>query len=465
MIVERIFTPGLAQVAYMVVDPNHQVAAVIDPRRDVEAYLTWANDHDVEISAIVETHVHADFISGALELARRTGAPIYASWLADQLFPFEPLRDGDEVAVGDLRLRALWTPGHTHEHIAVLLIDPAQGSAPVAMFSGDALFVGEVGRPDLLGSDQTEELAIRLYYTVMDRLGRLPDEVTVYPGHTAGSSCGKKIGEAPSTTMGQERHGNYAFQAHSRDAFVSSVLKEMPKPPTYYPVMKKVNRRGAEMLSALPQPVALDPARVREMMDARAMLIDARPRGAFGEGHVPGSVSVGLGADFTAWMGWLAPYDRDLILVLESDEQIEEVTTELHRIGLDRIAGYLAGGIDAWTAAGLNVTDLPQISVTGLAQRLHDESDAVVVLDVRSDSEWTSERIAGAVHRFAGEIAQGVEPELPEARDIAVICGSGYRSSLAASLLQARGCERLINVDGGMEAWQAAGLPVVRGGT
>jgi hydroxyacylglutathione hydrolase len=462
LIIERVFTPGLAQVAYLVADPDHKVAAVIDPRRDVEECLAWADHHGVRIIAILETHVHADFVSGSMELARRTGAPIYASWLADQFFPYEPLKDGDEVSVGDLKLRALWTPGHTHEHIAFLLINPAHGPAPIALFSGDVLFVGEVGRPDLLGSDQTEELAIRLYYTVMDRLGRLPDDVIVYPGHTAGSSCGKKIGEAPSTTMGVERHNNYAFQAHSRESFVGSVLKDMPKPPTYYPVMKKVNKRGAEMIAVLPEPVALTPDEVQARIESGTLVIDARDFHCFGEGHIPGAVAAGLGESFTAWMGWLAPYDRDQILVLERDDQIREAVTELHRIGLDCIAGYLAGGMDAWTAAGQEVERLPQISVTGLAERMQSEPDSIVVLDVRSPDEWTSEHIAGAIHCFAGEIAQGAEPELPDGRDIAMICGSGYRSSFAASLLQARDYGRLMNVDGGMEAWQEAGLPVVR---
>jgi hydroxyacylglutathione hydrolase len=462
MIVERIFTPGLAQVAYLVTDPAHKVAAVIDPRRDVGEYLAWAERHGVRIIAILETHVHADFVSGSMELARRTGAPIYASWLADQFFPYEPLRDGDEVAVGDLRLRALWTPGHTHEHIAFLLINPAHGPAPIALFSGDVLFVGEVGRPDLLGSDQTEELAIRLYYTVMDRLGRLPDGVTVYPGHTAGSSCGKKIGEAPSTTMGQERHDNYAFQAHSRESFVGSVLKDMPKPPTYYPVMKKVNKRGAEMLAVLPEPVALTPNEVQTRIDQGSLLIDARDFHCFGDGHIPGAVAAGLEDNFTAWMGWLAPYDRDLILVLERDDLLDEAATQLHRIGLDRVAGYLTGGMAAWTSAGKQIKCLSQMTAHELAQRLTTEPDGIAVLDVRSLDEWRSEHIAGAIHFYAGEIAQGADPELPADRDIAVICGSGYRSSFAASLLQARDYPRLINVDGGMEAWQEAGLPVVR---
>ena len=235
MILDRVYTPGLAQVAYLVADETAGLVAVIDPRRDVECYLDWAAERGLRIAAILETHVHADFVSGARELAAATGAPIYASRLGEQSFFHEPVGDSDEVAVGRLRLRALWTPGHTPEHLAYLLIDPDRGPDPVALFSGDALFVGEVGRPDLLGAEETQRLAGQLYHTVVDRLSRLEDDVVVYPGHTAGSACGKKIGAAPQTTMGQEKRFSYAFQARAKDAFVRMVLAGMPKPPSLLP--------------------------------------------------------------------------------------------------------------------------------------------------------------------------------------------------------------------------------------
>jgi hydroxyacylglutathione hydrolase len=462
VILDRIDTPGLAQVAYLVADEAAGEVAVLDPRRDVDAYLVWAAARGLRISAILETHVHADFVSGARELAAVTGAPIYASRLGNQEFPHEPLDDGQEVAVGRLRLRALWTPGHTPEHLAYLLIDPQQGRAPIALYSGDALFVGEVGRPDLLGTEQTEQLANQLYHTIVDRLSRLDDNLIVYPGHTAGSSCGKKIGDASQTTIGSERRFNYAFQARSKEGFVRMVLDGMPPAPTYYRVLKRVNKIGPALLADLPTGASLTPADIAARQATGALVIDARSPDAFGAGHVPGASFAGPGPDFTTWMGWLAPYDRELILILADDDQFVEARTELRRIGLDRVGGYLAGGMAAWRDEGREVVTLPQLSVHDLADRLGNGRDDLVVLDVRSDVEWADGHIPGAVHAFAGELTQGAPAPVEGTRPVAVICGTGYRSSVAASLLHARGWRNLINVAGGMEAWHEAGLPTSR---
>lgn len=463
MILDRVYTPGLAQVAYLVADETAGLVAVIDPRRDVECYLNWAAERGLRIAAILETHVHADFVSGARELAAATGAPIYASRLGEQSFFHEPVGDSDEVAVGRLRLRALWTPGHTPEHLAYLLIDPDRGPDPVALFSGDALFVGEVGRPDLLGAEETQRLAGKLYHTVVDRLSRLEDDVVVYPGHTAGSACGKKIGAAPQTTMGQEKRSSYAFQARAKDSFVRMVLAGMPKPPSYYPVLKRVNKAGPTLLADLPPGAALSPEEITARRAAGALVIDARSPQAFGEGHIPGSVFAGLGPNFTTWMGWLAPYDRELVLVLDDDRQYEEARTELRCIGLDAIAGYLAGGLTAWTAAGGAIQTLPQVSVHQMAEQLAGPQDRLV-LDVRGDEEWDEGHIPGALHRYAGELAQGVDAPVDSTTPVAVVCGSGYRSSVAASLLQQRGYRDLVNVVGGMGAWDEARLPTTQNG-
>jgi len=462
MSVDRLYTPGLAQVAYIVADEEAGVAAVIDPRRDVDVYLNWAEAHRVRIIAILETHIHADFVSGAGELAATTHAPILVSRAGGQAFTTEYLDDGDELPVGGLRLRALATPGHTPEHLAYLLFDPAQEADPVALFSGDALFVGEVGRPDLLGAGETRNLAARLYRTV-ERLKTLPDDLIVYPGHTAGSACGKKIGDAPTTTIGQEKRGNYAFHAASEGEFVERVLADMPPSPTYYPVLKRVNKAGAVPLADLPPGAALTPADVADHLTAGSLVVDARTPEAFGAGHIPGAVFAGLGPNFTAWMGWLAPYDRDVILVLDDDRAYGEARAELRRIGLDRVAGFLAGGMRAWVNDGRRVRTLPQLSVHGLARR-RTRGDALVVLDVRGDDEWRDGHIAGAAHQFAGEIVQGATPPIPEDQPTAVICGSGYRASVAASILAGRGYDNLVNITGGMEAWEAARLPEEREG-
>lgn len=462
MIVDRIYTPGLAQVAYLVADEAAGVAAVIDPRRDAEAYREWAAARGLRIVAILETHVHADFVSGARELAAVTGATVYASRLGEQAFPHQPLDDGDDVSVGRLRLRAFWTPGHTPEHMGYLLLDPAASPDPIALFSGDVLFAGEIGRPDLLGSAQTQQLASQLYETVIKRLSLLPDEVVVYPGHTAGSPCGKKIGDAPQTTIGQEKRFNYAFQARSEEQFVRSVMEGMPPPPAYYPTMKRVNRLGPVLLRELPDGVALSPAEVAYRQKAGALVIDVRAPEAFGEAHLPGALSIGIGSSFTIWAGWLTPYDRDVILVLENDEQFSEAMTALRRIGIDRVAGYLAEGVAAWQAQGRAVTVLPQMNVREVAMHRSGSMNSLLVLDIRDATEWASGHIPGAVNRPAGEIAQGTVAPIPVADPVAVVCGSGYRSSVAASILQARGFPNVINVTGGMAAWEAAALPTVQ---
>lgn len=460
MMIDRVFTPGLAQVAYLVADETARRVAVIDPRRDIEPYVAWARERGFKISAILETHVHADFVSGAPELAAATGATIYASRLGQEEFPHHPLDDGDVITVGALQLRAYWTPGHTPEHMSYLLIDPARGSTPVALFSGDALFVGDVGRPDLLGAAQTQRLAEQLYETVQHKFSSLDDNIIVYPGHTAGSACGKKLGDAPQSTIGQERQSNYAFQPRAEAAFISAVLEGMPKAPTYYPVLKRVNKIGANLEGDLNPGRAISVTEIQQKLDEGALLVDTRTAEAFGRGHIPGAVFAGLGTNFVGWMGWIAPYDREIIFVLERDDDFEEARTEMRRIGLDRVVGYLAGGMNAWLAVGSPTQVLTQVTANDLADQLGISIDAPVVLDVRSDDEWHAGHIAGAKPHFAGLIAQGDLPSLDRDQPIAVICGTGYRSSVAASLMERAGFTRLANVIGGMDAWNAAGLPV-----
>lgn len=463
MLFERFYTPGIAQVAYAVADPQAGVAAIIDPRRDVDPYVRWAAANGVRIAAALETHIHADFVSGASELRAATGAAVYASSLGGPAFEHRRMADGDEEEIGALRLRALATPGHTPEHLAFLMLDPASGGEPTMLFSGDALFVGEVGRPDLLGREATEGLASQLYRTVR-RLAALPDALVVYPGHTAGSACGRTIRDAPHTTIGGEKRSSYAFQAsrQSEKEFKARVLEGMPAPPTYYPVLKSLNRRGAPLLARLPSGGALPPARVARLLAEGALLVDARAPEEFGEGHVPGAVSVGLGPSFSTWMGWLAPYDRDLVLVLADDERYAEARTELRRIGLDRLSGYAAGGMAAWRAEGRPEEGLTQLSVRELGEGL--AAGRLTVLDVRARSEWDTGHIPEALHMPGGPIVGGEGLAASVGGPVAVVCGSGYRSSVVASVLRARGREGLSNVVGGMAAWEAAGLPTTHNG-
>ncbi len=461
MIIDRVFTPGLAQVAYLIADESSGEVAVIDPRRDVQVYLDWAAERSFRISAILETHVHADFISGALELHHATGAPIFASRLGDQEFDHQPLQDGDQVSVGNLILEARWTPGHTPEHLIFLLFDRSSSDQPKAMFSGDLIFAGEVGRPDLLGEAQTSQLARQLFQTLTYRIADLPDELIVYPGHTAGSACGRKIGDAAATSLGAERQFTYAWKYDNEADFVRGIMDEMPSPPPYYARMKTVNRVGPALLHTLPEGEAMPASDVATAIADGALVIDAREERHFDRAHVRGSFYAGSRADFVTWVGWRAPYDQSVILVLDRDEDFGKYRTELRRIGVDAVVGYLAEGIDAWLDSGGAVDQLQGLSPERF-QELLEESDDATLLDVRSRDEWKSGHIQHARNAFAGDISAGSPVEVKDDALVMLACASGYRSRVAASMLQSRGVLRIVQLDGGMAAWDAAGMPVER---
>ncbi len=459
MIVERFFTPELAQVAYAVGDRDAGEIALIDPRRDVDEYVSWARDQHLKITAILETHVHADFVSGAPVLAEVTGAPVYASRLGNQDFEHIPVDDSFVLEIGSVRITAMHTPGHTPEHMSWRAEDTAAPGAAPVFFSGDSLFVGDVGRPDLLGKEQTDALVSQLYNTVTNVFAKLPAGTVVYPGHTAGSSCGKKIGDDPQTTIDREKHDNYAFQTHSPEEFKEAVMGGMPTPPTYYPQLKKVNKVGASPVTTLPEGSELGADAVAAARADGALVVDTREQEIFAEGHIPGSVFAS-GNDMATWLGWIAPYDRDLIFVVEHADDFGATRLMAQRIGLDRVVGYIVG-VEGWTRSGQELATTEMVSVDALREQIN-KPDAPVVLDVRSDSEWDEGHIPGAVHHFLGRIAQGDLPELSKDDEIAIICGSGYRSTVAASLLADAGYSRLASVEGGMDAWNEAERRVQR---
>jgi hydroxyacylglutathione hydrolase len=454
MLIERFFTPELAQVAYAVGDETAGDVAIIDPRRDVDAYVDWARRAGLRIVAVLETHVHADFVSGALEIAAPTGAPIYASRLGGQRFEHVPVDDGFTLMIGAVRLTALHTPGHTPEHIAWRADDLDDPDAAPVLFSGDALFVGDVGRPDLLGSDRTDELVDRLFNTVTTVFKRLPDETVVYPGHTAGSSCGKKIGDDPQTTIARERAMNYAFRPETRAAFADAVMGGMPEPPAYYPVLKRVNAAGAEPLADLPEMPALSVEAVEDAIAGGALAIDVRDRDAFAAGHLPGSIFVGADGSFATWMGWLAPYDRDLVLIADDAAQAREAMRMLRRIGLDRIAGYHVG-VDGWCRSGRPLASLTLVTADQVMNE-RGRGAGPAILDVRGIDEFDMGHIDSAMHHDLARIARGELPELDPDAPVTVTCQSGYRSTIASSLLHANGFAGVRNLSGGMDAWNAA---------
>ena len=453
MIIERFFTSELAQVAYAVGDRDAGEVAIIDPRRDIDEYIRWASVQNLRIVAVLETHVHADFVSGAPALAAETGAPVYGSRMGEQEFDHIPVDDGRVIEIGSVRVTAIHTPGHTPEHISWQAEDTREPDAAPVLFSGDALFAGDVGRPDLLGEEHTEELVDSLYDTVTNIFKAMPDDMIVYPGHTAGSSCGKNIGSSPYTRIGLEKAMNYAFKPKTRDAFADAVMGGMPDPPAYYPVLKKVNKVGATPLDQLDDIGPLSAEQLEDHVASGAMVVDARSRAAYAAGHVPGSVFVGTDGSFANWMGWFAPYDRDLVLITTDARQAEEVLTMLRRIGIDRVAGYFAG-IERWGESGRELDTVEMVSVDEL---MHERgSGEPVVLDVRSDDEYEDGHIDGAKHFFLPRIIRGELPEIDRDTEITIVCGTGYRSMIAAALLENAGYERVRDLDGGMEAWNEA---------
>jgi hydroxyacylglutathione hydrolase len=465
MILETFVDQGLAQHSYAVGCEGAGRVAIVDPRRDVDVYLDFASRRRLAIGHVLETHVHADYASGARELAARTGAELLLSAYDageryEVAFPHRELRDGGSVAIGNVRLVALHTPGHTPEHLAFLVYDGVRSaSVPVALLSGDFLFVGSLGRPDLLGDEATDRLARTLFRSVREKLAGLPDGVEVHPGHGAGSMCGAGMSARPLSTLGFERAANrYLDPGLSEDAFVRRLLDSAPPFPPYYLRMKELNSCGPPRLDGVPGRDAIDPERFRRLAeDGEHLVVDVRDRLAFAGGHVPGAFGIGADGSLSTWAGWVLPYGRPLLLVADDATQAEEAARALVRVGHDRLAGRLDGGMKLWIERGMPVATLAQLPVRDL-QAAVDAGRAPRVLDVRTEAEWRQGHIPGALHLPGGEVAARLD-ELPPG-PLAVVCGAGYRSTVIASLLQRTGRHQVSNVPGGMGAWSRAGLPV-----
>lgn len=460
MYLKQFFVRGLGHASYLLAPDRTREAAVVDPRRDIQVYLDEARQAGLRIHYVLETHTHNDFVSGAQHLAEVTGAEYVASAEAVLRSPYRPIREGDELELGELTIRVLFTPGHTPEHVTYVVIDRARAAAPVLAFTGGDLLVGSVGRPDLLGKELGEQLAPLLYESLHNKILRLEDYVEVWPTHGSGSLCGKNIGSKLSSTIGYERRFNPALQCKTKDEFVRDVLSGNPGIPAYYRHMRPLNQHGPPAWQ-LPEPRPLSPAEVRHLAGHGALVVDVRASAAYGGGHIPGAMNIGLASDFATWVGWLLSHDVPLVLVLDRPEQWEEAVTDLGRIGYERVAGYLQDGMDAWSEAGLEVAHLPQWSVHELRQRL--AGGNIQVLDVRMDSEWNVAHIEGAVHLMLGDLPARLH-ELDRSRPLAVVCSTGYRSGIATGLLEQQGFTMVANVLGGMTAWSAAGYSLAREG-
>jgi hydroxyacylglutathione hydrolase len=457
MYFEQFYLGCLAQASYMIGSDGE--AAVVDPRRDIDVYLDAARVHGLTIRHVIETHLHADFVSGHRELAGRTGAQIYFGAAAGATFPHVAVREGDEIRMGNVSLRFLETPGHTPESVSVVVTDHAVSEEPQSVLTGDTLFIGDVGRPDLLGGRMSAaELAGRLYDSLHAKLLMLPDSTAVYPAHGAGSLCGRNISSETSSTIGQQRRFNYALQPMSREAFVALTTADLPEAPAYFARDVQMNREGPGALAELPAPPGLAPEDVAALQGAGAIVLDTRPAAEYGAGHVPGSVHMGQSGQLASWAGALLSPRTPIVLVAEDEDRIAEARTRLARVGLENVAGHLSGGIRAWDEAGKPLARTDQIAVDELHARLSEGADLALV-DVRRPGEWTAGHIAAAVHLPLHELerhAAGLDRERP----VAFVCQSGYRSSIATSLLERMGFRKVVNVVGGMAAWTAANYEV-----
>jgi glyoxylase-like metal-dependent hydrolase (beta-lactamase superfamily II) len=455
---KQFYLGCLAQASYMI--GSGGIAAVVDPRRDVDAYLEEAERENLRIRHVIETHLHADFVSGHRELAARTGAVIHIGANAGVEFEHVPAREGDEIAFGDVTLRFLETPGHTPESISVLVFDRTRGPEPEAVLTGDTLFIGDVGRPDLLGGRMSAgELAGRLYDSLHEKLLALPDSVAVYPAHGAGSLCGRNISSETSSSIGQQRRFNYALQPMARKDFIRMMTTDLPEAPAYFSRDVRLNREGAGSLSELTAlPALLAPA-VEEMQRSGALVLDARPAQDYGTGHIPGSLNIGLGGQFASWAGALVPAEKTIVLVIEDEEQAAEARMRLARVGLENVAGYLSGGLLAWHESGRPLAATEQISVDELRHRI-ERGEAGQLVDVRRPPEWQAGHIASARHLPLNELAPRAA-EFDRQSPITAICAGGYRSSIATSLLEQQGFSRITNVVGGMTAWNNARFEAV----
>ena len=456
MYFEQFYLGCLAHASYLLASDGE--AVVVDPQRDVELYLKAAADHGLTIRHIFESHLHADFVSGHRELAARTGATIYMGAQAGATFPHVPVSDGFQLKFGQASIRVLETPGHTPESICMVVTDEEKSSEPWAVLTGDTLFIGDVGRPDLSPRHTPKELAGLLYDSLHGKLLTLADNLLVYPAHGAGSLCGKNMRAERSSTIGTERLTNYALQIKSREEFIAQLTSNLPARPEYFLKDAEINRTGAAPLSELPPLRAIAPAELKAMLSAGEIALDVRANDEFAAGHVPGSVNIALGGQFASWAGTVLGLSAHPVLIVESDEQLEEARLRLTRVGIEVLDGYLAGGVTAWKQAGLPIATISQMTASELVARL--KSGGVQILDVRREPEWDAGHIDGA-NWWPLDNFRVSPPEMDHEAPIAVHCKGGYRSMIASSLLQRAGFKNVINVVGGFDAWQQAKLPTV----
>jgi hydroxyacylglutathione hydrolase len=447
---ERLSDEGLAQTSYLLACERTRQAIVIDPRRDIDAYTALASRSGLKIAFAIETHIHADFVSGARELAA-LGARVIAGPGAALRYPFVEAKPGEILRLGDLAVELLHTPGHTPEHISILVRQPDQ---PVRVFTGDTLFVSAVGRPDLLGADQARGLAEQLYDSLFGTLLKLADDVEVHPGHGAGSLCGAGIGKAPYSTIGQERRLNPLLQQRTKADFVAAVLGDLPETPPYFPRMKEINRNGPAvrgLATRVPPPFPLEVHDAADLVEDGALVIDMRSPEAFAAAHPAGAVNIGFGPRVGYWAGWIVPPANPVVLLASDPGQAEEANRQLLRVGFDEVVGYVNGNFESWQKADAPTARMEIISARELRDRLQ-RRERITVIDVRTHHEFSDGHIEGAINIPVGEIVSRAA-DLRGPNPVATVCESGFRSSLAASLL-ARAGVKTVNISDGTAAYR-----------
>jgi hydroxyacylglutathione hydrolase len=453
MLLKHYFVEKIAHSSYILA--GKETCAVIDPQRDSDIYISEARRLGVVITHILETHLHADFISGHMDLARKTGATIYAPKSGDCAFDHVALVEGDVIELEGIRLNVLETPGHTPEHITYVVTDTARGDTAIGAFVGDVLFVGDVGRPDLF-PNRAEELADKLYHSLHDKLLQLPDSCEVYPAHAAGSLCGRSMAAKYQTTIGYERHHNAALQITDKAAFIHSLTSDMPPAPDHFSRCSDINRQGPAVIEDLPVLEELRTSQFKDRLeDPNVIVLDVRGYAAFAGLHVPKAWHIDLAGNFPTFAGWVLPTDKDILLVADDYEDALMANLWARRVGIDRVAGYLSGGMSAWSSAGQKIENIHVIST----EDLHDMvtgADSIVLVDVRAPGEFDDSHIEGALNIPAPELRTRYRELHPE-KPTVLICTSGNRSSLAGSILKQQGFQEVHSVAGGMTGYSAAG--------
>ena len=453
MIIESFFVGGIAHSSHLLGGSRN--CAIADPQRDVQAYLDAAEALGMQITHVLVTHLHADFCSGHIELAKRTGAKIVMPVAGNCAFEHVGVAEGDTIELDDVLVRVVETPGHTPEHVSYLAVDRARGPEPVSVFSGDALFVGDVGRPDLFPG-MARELAAKLHSSLHGKLLRLPDFCEVYPAHGAGSLCGRSMGAKRSSTIGYERLYNAALQLGHLEQFIDSLTTAMPPSPDHFGRLSDLNRRGPTFVGDLPVIEHLSPRRFAEEMKRHGTLVlDVREYAAFGGMHIPGAYHIDPAGNFGTFAGWILPPDQRILLVADDPADVPDAATGLRRVGLDGAVGYLKGGMSEWANAALPMDTVPQLSAQQLHEMVSGERE-MTLLDVRTESEYSGYHIEGAIHTHAPDLRTEhamLRKDLPTA----LICGSGRRSTMAAGILKRAGFSQVLNVAGGMTGYTSAG--------